>query len=153
MAQLVVTKPSFPDLPVYFNVDREVGASPAANLTEDVLLVQFMFKVIGDSPQPGWPPGLLPAIKAVKVTGVIDTATVNAIRTLQSLDGPGTVADGRVSPTKGDGISYGSGFWTIAKLNNSVQRRFLDVWPRIDKIPGCPAGLKALVTRTVAGTQ
>jgi hypothetical protein len=41
--------------------------------------------------------------------------------------------------------------WTIVILNNSMQESFVDIWPRIDKIPGCPAELKQMVMRQVAG--
>lgn len=156
MAHLLAPQPPLPELPVFFNVDGVVGAPQAQNKREDVLLVQFAFKLIADSPFPGTPPrspALLAAAKAVQVTGTIDAATINAIRVRQQDNkkiNPATVVDGRVSPAKG-GYRYGAA-WTIALLNDAIQDRHVDIWPRIDKIPGCPEELKQMVIRTVAGT-
>jgi hypothetical protein len=33
-----------------------------------------------------------------------------------------------------------------------MQNQHLDIWPRIDRIPGCPPELRAMVIRTVGGT-
>ena len=71
MAHLMAPQPSSPGLPVFFNVDGVVGAAPAQNLREDVLLVQFLLSV-------GSRVNADPVAKAihgaVKVTGVIDPA-------------------------------------------------------------------------------
>jgi hypothetical protein len=151
MAHLFAPKIPDPELPVMFNVDGVVGANPAQNLREDVLLVQFAFEILGKEPLPTTPPEVLAAAKAVRPTGMIDKATINAIFVLQgALGNPATVVDGRVSPVKG-GYSYGSAMWTIVHLNNFMQNRHVDVWPRIDKIQGCPSELKQMVIRTVAG--
>ena len=47
--------------------------------------------------------------------------------------------------------SYGGGLWTVGQLSKFIQARHTDVWPRIDKILGCPDELKSMVTRTVTG--
>ena len=73
-------------LPIFFNVDGVVGDSPARNLREDVLLVQFAFKVAADNaatPTTDVEELMVAAAKAVPVTGSIDAATIKAIRTLQ----------------------------------------------------------------------
>ena len=57
----------------------------------------------------------------------------------------GTVVDGRISPARGGGISYGSANWLIAIINASVRKDFPQVWPRIDLLPDCPAALKPLI--------
>jgi len=154
MAHLLAPKKPDPTLPVFFNVDGVVGAAPAQNKREDVLLVQFGFKILADSPRPGTPPALLAAARAVRVTGVSDAPTVTAIRSLQQSlkeGAAGTVVDGRVSPARSD-YSYGAGLWSIVQLNEFIQGRNVDLWPRIDKVPGCPDELKQMVIRTVAGT-
>src|SRR5262245_15761533 len=136
MAHLLAPQPPHKELPVFFNVDGVVGAPPAENKREDVLLVQFIFTVIASSPEATTEPELVAAAKAVRVTGGIDPATINAIRAMQDSfkkEFPGQVADGRVSPAK-DTYSYGSAKWIIAHLNNSLQNRHVNVWPRIDKI-------------------
>jgi hypothetical protein len=153
VAHLMSPQPSVPDLPVFFNVDGVVGAVPAENRREDVLLVQFLLKIIGDSPEATSDPAAVAACKQVKPTGVIDPATVAAITASQQSakkNNPNVVVDGRISPAKG-GYSYGA-TWTVVRLNKSAQKRHKGNWPRIDKIPGCPDELKATVTRVLVGT-
>ncbi|MEX2141989.1 MAG: hypothetical protein WD894_22170 [Pirellulales bacterium] len=155
MAHLLIPQPSDPVLPVFFNVDAVVGAPPASNLREDVLLVQLAFKILALRPVASTPPTLVAAASAVEITGSIDQATIIAIRklqeTLRDKNGPAQVVDGRVSRAQG-GFSYGGGStWTIVQLNNIIQDRHKHIWPRIDKIPGCPGELQKMVVRTVAG--
>lgn len=154
MAHLTAPQVSLPTLPVFFDVDGVVGASPAQNKREDVLLVQFLLKTAGEGFAPGDPGDEFgKAVKAVRLTGTVDDATIQAIRVQQNLAkalNAQTIVDGRVSPSQG-GYSYGAHF-SIVHLNNIVQDLNLDVWPRIDKIPGFPMELKQLVTRTLAGT-
>ena len=154
MASLFVPTPASRALPVIFNVDGVVGAFPAENKREDVLLVHFALAVIAKFPFPETPPAIISAAKAVKVTGVIDDATIVAIRTYQQdykREKPGTIVDGRVSPARGS-YRYGTGLWTISYLNRSMQQRNVGIWPRIDRIAGCPTELQQMVTRTVTGT-
>lgn len=153
MAYLMAPQPPKSTLPVFYNVDGTVGAPPASNKPEDVMLVQFAFSIIGKQPDQNTDPALTAAAKTIRVTGSIDTTTVNAIRVHQQCtkkNRPGQVVDGRVSSAKG-GYSFGGGIWTICYLNNSLQNRYYDIWPRIDMIPGCPGLLQQMVVRTVAG--
>lgn len=153
MAHLFVPNPSSLVLPVFFNVDGVVGANPASNKREDVLLVQFAFSVIAKLAMTQHP-AIREAAKDVRVTGIIDEETIVAIRTMQKEaqkvpGGEKAVVDGRVSRARG--YDYGTGLWTIFYLNDLMQNNNVDIWPRIDKIPGCPAELKQMVIRTVAG--
>lgn len=146
---VLAPRPSDAELPVFFNVDGAVGAPPATNNTEDVLFIQFCFKGSG-SPVPE----LVPLFQAVQLTGTIDAATINAIRATQQrfkIREPSTIVDGRVSPAR-SGYSYGGAMWTIVHYNNILQESHKDVWPRIDRIPGCPAALAAAVVRVLVGT-
>jgi len=155
MAHLLAPQKSLPTLPVFFNVDDVVGAVPAVNRREDVLLVQFAFTVIASKPSPASKPEFKAAAAAVRCTGTMDPATINAIRAAQQqardLGDAGTVVDGRVSPARG-AYSFGSGTYTIVHLNESMQGRYMQLWPRIDQIAGCPDELKQMVVRTVQGT-
>lgn len=154
MAHLLAPQQSKPTLPVFFNVDGVVGAAPAANNREDVLLVQFAFTVMAGNRLPGTSETFYQAASAVKMTGTIDQATINAITAMQmevKKRYPQTIVDGRVSPSRGS-YGYGAGGgMAITSINESVQHRNVDVWPRIDKIPGCPPELKQMVVRTVQG--
>jgi hypothetical protein len=151
VAHVAAPKPSNPALPIFFNVDGVVGAQPAANKREDVLLVQFLFRAIASSSKPFKSPATQAAASAVQMTGIIDPKTINAIRVMQQNSGdPGKVADGRVSPAQ-SGYSYGGATWSITDLNITLRDRFREHWPRIDKIPLCPDELKQMVIRTLVG--
>lgn len=154
MAHIMAPQRSNPTLPIFFNVDEAVGKAPAANKREDVLLVQFCFTIMASTRLPGTSEAFYQAAKAVKMTGVIDNETINAITAMQlevKKKHSGTIVDGRVSPSRGT-YGYGSGGGgSIVTLNESVQHRNVDVWPRIDKIAGCPPELQQMVVRTVQG--
>jgi len=149
MAYLFAPRPRFKELPVFYNVEGAVGAQPATNLREDVLLVQFILSFIVKTPKPTYSPQMIAACSALRLTGVADPITITAIREYQKLT-PGWTVDGRVSPAQG--YSYGANIsYAIVGLNNSLQNRSLDVWPRIDKIAGCPAEVAGMVKRLVVG--
>jgi hypothetical protein len=149
MAHLLAPEDPDPQLPVFFNVDGAVGAPPAENLPEDVLLVQFMLKDFGT--KMGYK-----SFALLDVTGVIDEKTIEAIgqfqRGIRKL-GHSQIVDKRISPARRHEYQYRQGsFWTIVDLNNQFQNFYVDIWPRIDKVPGCPEELKQMVIRQVAGT-
>jgi hypothetical protein len=152
MAHVLAPRPSSSVLPVFFNVDGVVGAQPATNKREDVLLVQFLFRAIANSGKPFKAPATQAAATAVQMTGNIDDKTINAIRTMQQNSAQGKIADGRVSPAV-LGYSYGPATFSITDLNASLRQRFPDVFPRIDKIPSCPGELKTMVIRALVGVD
>lgn len=149
MAHLVAPKNRSNSLPAYFNLDGDVGAEPAANHREDVLLVQFAFAAMAADPPPDTSKEFFVAAAAVRPTGNMDMATIHAIRAMQielRRLKPQTQVDGRLRPARAeDGDSD-----TIIDLNESIQVRNTRVWPRIDKIAGCPMELKSLGLRAVA---
>jgi len=153
MAQVLSPKPAEATLPVFFNVEGVVGSAPADNRGEDVLLVQFFMSIVAATPTAKTEPELIAAFKRVSVSGSIDQATIDAIRTYQHIrrnsDGPSQVVDGRISPARG--YRFGNTIYTIVLLNDMVQNRNTDIWPRIDRIPGCPTALKTLVERELVG--
>ena len=154
MANLVAPLQANPELPVFFNVDGVVGAAPAANNREDVLLVQFILKSVGEKPQEKMTPEEIAVFKAVNVTGVCDAPTINAIKLVQRKKhsvNPSIVVDGRVSPARGGTYSYGGGVWTIAIINDLMQDKNTEVWPRIDLMPNCPPEVRAMVKRACVG--
>jgi hypothetical protein len=145
-----------PRLPSFFNVDGVVGANPATNSPEDVLLVQFFMRFALDKTSyQGISPNDARVIGALRVTGVCDQATVDVIYLSQyyrKQETPSVVADGRISPARAGGEYSKDSKWTIITLNYRVKELTKDVWPRIDKIPGCPPQLTQMVARTLVGT-
>lgn len=111
--------------------------------------MQYLFHLLGRDPtdpnSATW--------KTVLVTGAIDSLTINAIVRFQERRRetglPRTIVDGRVSPAKG--YRYRPSFYTIAMMNEFVQRDFYEQWPRLDRMPACPAKLKDMVIRTLVG--
>jgi hypothetical protein len=154
MAKLLVPQVAAPVMPLFYNVEGVVGAAPAQNKKEDVLLVQFGLQKGVTHPKVTADPTALEALKAVKLTGSADVATINAIRVVQTLLKTSTnssqVVDGRVSPAQG--YDYGGGVWVIGQLNIFMKNANKGIWPRIDKLTGCPDDVKTMVTRTLAGT-
>ena len=149
---ILAPRPPNPELPIFFNVDGVVGESPSRNLVEDVLFVQFVFRFVADHPVHVTTPGLLQILNAVQPSGQIDDETIAAIRATQEAfrsRTPGVIVDGRVSPAHG--YIYGGAAWTIVDYNNILQEQCKDVWPRLDKLQGCPSLLAAAVVRTVVG--
>ena len=151
---LMAPRPSFAELPVFYNVEGVVGAPPAENRREEVMFVQFVFTVMAKNPLPTTPAPLLNAAKAVHLTGVCDPMTIAAIRAFQEdmkKDTPQQIVDGRVSPVRSGYTYSGKAGWIIIHMNDALQNRHVDLWPRIDKIPGCPGELVEMVRRNVAG--
>jgi hypothetical protein len=158
MASLFFTAgPAAKFLPVFFNVGAVVGDSPASNIFEDVLLVQFFFQLIAKQTTNR---KLASDARLVgRPDGVVSNGMIRAISSVQEImqkQNPGQVIDGRVSPATGTGVSYGPGVFTIGVLNNFIKENNFNVWPRIDLIRAAdeiPSGIKFLVERTLTGTK
>ena len=149
MAQFFFPATRSRDLPGFYNVDAVVGSPPAANMSEDVLLVQFLLRLrkFGRQNQDIY--------AAVPLTGSIDSNTNVAITTFQERvknSYAGSSVDGRISPAKS--LFFGSrGAFTIAALNELTQRKFYEVWPRLDRMPECPGVIRQMVIRTLVGNR
>jgi hypothetical protein len=154
MAHLVSVKRSKQFSTAFFNLDADVGPAPAANLREDVLLVQFAFASMAADPPPDTSKEFFVAAAAVRPTGNIDIATINAIKVMQiemRRSKPKTQVDGRLRPVTREVEGQETDSGAILDLNESIQVRNSRIWPRIDKIAGCPIELKRMVVRTVEG--
>ena len=115
--------------------------------------MQFVFNLISLRPLGTTSPAVLAAAKSVRMTGAMDTETIAAIRAVQETlkaKRPGEIVDGRVRPADG-GVSPGKAVWTVRHLNRTIQTLFGDVWPRLDRIPGCPSEIQQMVRREVLG--
>lgn len=133
------------DVPLFFNVETSVGRGGMNSSREDILLVQFMLKKNGEKVPANSPLAKAEneVMKRVPQTGVVDSATIAAIKAFQTAMKrklPGTVVDGRVSPAQN--TSYGSGIFTIAAMNGFIRRHCPAEWPRIQDFGDCPAAVK-----------
>jgi hypothetical protein len=150
MAKLFIPAAVDSDLPVFYNVDAVVGAAPAANNREDVLLVQYLMRAHHTRYVKNQEARIL--LKTMPLHGVADQHTIAGIVKVQESVKkifPTTIVDGRASQAKG--YSYGASFYTIAILNEFVQREHYELWPRLDKMPEAPPGIRDLVFRTLVG--
>ncbi len=148
MVHILAPQPRLAALPIFFNVDGAVGANaPNAN-ADDVMLVQFLLRLIGDNPSGAASP-VTPTLKKVNPTGKMDQDTIAGITAIQTL--AGLTPDGRVSVAKH--YQYGTKFYTIVDLNFSIRSRakFNPTWPNLDKIAGCPGALATAARAALAG--
>lgn len=149
MARLdrIVDNPSA--TPVIFNLHEAVGQGFVRNLTEDVFLIQTYFNFLGKKTPDA---ELRTAASRIVVSGMMDTATREAILIYQKrmhskgLSGP---PDGKVSPTTYS--RYGRNYFMLPMLSMTVRKYCLDIWPRIDKLPGAHLAIGKLVQRELTG--
>jgi hypothetical protein len=149
MAKLFIPDRVDSDLPVFYNVEAVVGAAPATNQHEDVLLVQFLLRLMKKEAKK---PESRTLFATMPLTGVVNQQTIAGIVKIQESvkkSIPTTIVDGRASPAKG--YLYGPSYYTIAIMNEFVQRDYYDLWPRLDKMPEAPVRIIDLVFRTLVG--
>ena len=146
--RVVAPQPRIRDLSLFFNVDTSVGNQGANSNPEDILLVQFLVRKVGETTGIG--SGVTPERKArmsmVVPTGAIDPVTIDGIKAVQESMRElvaGTKVDGRVSVARN--FAYGSGSYTIVSLNATVRKHFPRLWPRLHDFPDCPSLLKVRV--------
>jgi hypothetical protein len=159
MVHVLVAKPDEERLPVIFNVDAVVGATPAANNPDDVVLVKAFLKMMADVPLDTGSE-LVTACQAIVVNGSSDSALVTAIRAFQNevkrRTGNATViVDGRVSPAK-ESYRYAAGTpWSIVQLNVQMKAvaRFGPVWPCVHLASNCPAALAPVAKKAIFGVD
>lgn len=147
MVHILAPQPPHVHLPILFNVDAAVGQNAPAGAPNDVMLVQFFLKLIGDNPG-GLGAAHTATFKKVVPTGKMDQATIDGIKAAQASSS--AMQDGRVS--KATAYKYGATWFTIVNLNFSIRNRFLATWPNVDKIAGCPPPLALAVRRALAGS-
>lgn len=150
MAKLLIPDRVDSDLPVFYNVEAVVGSAPAVNQHEDVLLVQFLLRLLKTAFKKQETRILL---ATMPLTGIITQQTIAGIvliqESIKKSGFPATIIDGRASPARD--YMYGASFYTIAILNEFVQREHYDLWPRLDKMPEAPAKIRDLVFRILVG--
>jgi len=147
MVHIMAPRPANDVIPVFLNVDRNVGLRLGSS-TEDILLVQFLIKSIANAGLDAASPQQREILRATPLSGVVDDATDKSIRTMQTV-GRDPV-DGIVSTARG--YRYGSNFWTIVRLSRSFAARFSNIYPRLDLAPGCPPALGQAVRRALVGS-
>jgi hypothetical protein len=135
--------------PMLFNVDAVVG-NRGTNLPEDVYLVQFLLRKVGQRVPATRGVNRTPRYLAVPLSGRCDAATIDGIRASQEdmrETMPGTVVDGRISPARS--LYYGGGVWTIVALNGFIRAHCPEAWPRLQDFDDCPGPLKEAVKRSL----
>ena len=143
--------PDRAELPVFLNIDGDVGEGAPNVNPQDIALVQYMLRTIGDRPG-GRAIEVADVLRQVEPTGVMDDRTIAAIRALQSVRDPGTVVDGKVSTARGytyDGVHN----YMIVAMNHSMRNRYPDAFPRLDRVPGCPFMVEVAIRDAVLGTN
>jgi len=125
---------------VFFNVEAPVGPK-CINKSEDVMLVQYLFRKLGQARVPAANPALVQKMAGINPSGQFDQTTAECILGFQKHFG--SIADGRVSVA--NGASYGGGAYTIWRMNFFVRSSFAGVWPRLHDFPDCPPMLKTLL--------
>jgi hypothetical protein len=142
---------NFKDGPkILWNVGAKVGlASP--NKAADVQLVQFAYRLMLVNLS-GIPADLKAGIAKIQLgaicTGRADDPLVQTIVIHQK--GRGGTQDGLVSVFNSTGLyvdSSGPHVHMLIILNNNIRDQMPDDYPRLDKHPLCPAGLKAEVIK------
>ncbi|WP_426956283.1 hypothetical protein [Muricoccus radiodurans] len=148
MVHVLAPQPSHKKLPMFFNVDSSVGQNGQNANPEDIMLVQYFLRLIGDHPS-GIAAPSTPIFKRVRPTGTMDQATIDAIKAGQSY--AKITPDGRVS--KAATYRYGAHSYTIVDLNFSIRDRapFKAKWPNVDQLPNCPPILGAAIRRALSG--
>jgi hypothetical protein len=143
-------QPRNDQLPLFFNVDTSVGQNGSNSSTEDILLVQLLLRKAAEPATALLRPDRKQRMLKVALTGMVDAATIDAIKAVQEdikEFEPATVVDGKISPAKG--YQYGGNHWTIIHLNSTVRRHFPSVWPRLHDFPNCPLLLKQKVAQVL----
>jgi hypothetical protein len=132
-------------LPTYFNIDGNVGRG-GANNPEDVALVSFLMRAGASCSKLG--PNNRKLLLSVKVTS---TCTPELIKSIEDFQRFGKErVDGHISVAHG--FSYGTkSSYDIIQLNYLVKDGYKSVWPRLDKIQGCPSQVAQLVQKSVVG--
>lgn len=130
-----------------FNLTSNVGTK-SPNRADDVALVQLGFRALA-------PSGFAPAMEDHKVFAAVDWTghcsgeesdpLVRAIRRFQAI-APNGVRDGHISTIKdADGIfrlGSSKGTYALVDLMSAVMEVHAGVWPRLDRIDGCPPPLR-----------
>lgn len=134
---------------ILWNVDCSVGRGGQNNLPTDVSYIQWYYTLAATHSLT--PPDRKAIYAAVKVTGKcsgLDTdPLVAAIMSHQrALSHP--QVDGRISVATGSGKLGGSAFFVL-RLGARLAHMYPEVWPRLDKITGCPAGVAQAVKQTI----
>jgi hypothetical protein len=149
MVHILAPQPPRPDFPVFFNLDSPVGKGAGLGDPQDVMLVQFLLRLMGEAPPPRAAAEAVDAWRGVPLSGRADIVTAQAILELQ--DHAGLPPTGRVDPARGH--RQGGMVPEIVLLNDAARRAHFDLYPSLDRMPGCPGPLAKAVRRALAGTR
>jgi hypothetical protein len=127
----------------FWNLDGAVGEH-GANKIDDVQLIQFYYQLYPRLTRGAPEPAVLAQVKAAagtmdgRCSGRPDDPLCQAIRAHQQRNRL-PIVDGRVSVSQKD-ATFGpreQNFFMIIMMMTAISATF-DIYPRLDKIPGCP---------------
>jgi hypothetical protein len=128
----------------FYNVDNPVGTG-SANTADDVTLVRFLLRRIGDSPD-----NQVPSLANLAINSTYGPDLHTAILDFQKevkRRGGNCAVDGRVNTAKAIGHGVTSAVtgtqYTIAHMNGTYRRRYPQYHDDITKDPKCPGILTA----------
>jgi hypothetical protein len=136
-----------------------VGALPASNSPDDVVLVKAFLKKIGDVPL-DFSPEVAAACKAITVNTTSDATLVAAIKAFQNdvktkKGNSAVVVDGRVSPANASYRYAPNVPWIIVQLNLMMKSpsRVGPVWPCVHLDSTCDASLASVAKNAIFGVD
>lgn len=134
---------------ILWNVDCSVGRSGQNNVRADVLYIQWYYRLA--LVQPETPMDRKALYGAVQLTGSCSGTDsdplVQAIFAHQrAINHP--QPDGRVSVATGSGKIGGAAFFVL-RLGARIANMYPEVWPRLDKISGCPPEVAEAVRKAI----
>ena len=142
------------NLSFMWNLDAAVGKGGANSVTSDVSYLQWYYTLAANFPET--PPDRKEVYRRVSITGVCsgrdDDPLVQAIFAQQrALKHP--VIDGKASALPGvsGDVRIGGDHRAlfIIRLGARLAAQFQDKWPRLDKMPGCPASVAQAVLAAI----
>lgn len=127
---------------ILWTIDASVGKRAANSVPADVAYIQWYYQLASTFRET--PPERQAIYRKVQVTGHCtgqdsDPLVQAIIAHQQGLNHP--VVDGKVSVlsgSAGDQRLIGGNAFMVLRIGARIAYMFPDLWPRLDKMPGCP---------------
>ena len=137
---------------LHWNLDASVGKGGANSVESDIAYLQWYYTLAADFSET--PPDRKLIYKNVSITskcsGRNDDPLVKAIVAQQkALSHP--IIDGKVSALPGAAghVRLGQNAFFVIRLGARLANKFQQEWPRLDRMPRCPASVAEAVRRSI----